>query len=215
MGDNRRYEYRPGSQARRAEFGAIAEWVPPGAKVLDLGCGDGTLLELLVEKRKVRGEGMELTPSGVEVCRNKGLEVRQGRIDEKLPWADDAFDIALCNVTLQMVMYPEKLLTEMARIAPKQIISFPNFANLKNRLELMFLGRMPRAMLFGHFWWNTGHIHQLSLNDFKDLLPSAHLRVSRARYFGRMAIPGLVHCIPNLLTTLAIMETVRWPRFSA
>jgi methionine biosynthesis protein MetW len=206
VGDNRRYEYRPGSQARRAEFGAIAEWVPPGAKVLDLGCGDGSLLELLLKKRKVRGEGMEVAPSGVEVCRNKGLEVRQGRIDEKLPWADDAFDIALCNVTLQMVMYPEKLLTEMARVAPKQIVSFPNFANLKNRLELMFLGRMPRAMLFGHFWWNTGHVHQLSLKDFKDLLPQLGLNIRREVHLGRMPLKKLA---PNLLATLGIFELAR------
>jgi methionine biosynthesis protein MetW len=206
VGDNRRYEYRPGSQARRAEFGAIAEWVPPGAKVLDLGCGDGSLLELLLKKRKVRGEGMEVAPSGVEVCRNKGLEVRQGRIDEKLPWGDDAFDIALCNVTLQMVMYPEKLLTEMARVAPKQIVSFPNFANLKNRLELMFLGRMPRAMLFGHFWWNTGHVHQLSLKDFKDLLPQLGLNIRREVHLGRMPLKKLA---PNLLATLGIFELAR------
>ena len=206
MGDNRSYEYQPGSQACRKEFATLVEWVPRGARVLDLGCGDGSLLKLLVEKRNVHAEGMEVSPSGVEVCRGRGLEVREGRIDERLPWANDAFDIALCNVTLQMVMYPEKLLKEMARVAPQQIVSFPNFANLKNRLELMFLGRMPRAMLFGHFWWNTGHIHQLSLKDFKGLLPQLGLAVRREVYLGRMPFKGLA---PNLLATLGIFVLAR------
>ena len=206
MGDNREYEYTADRSAHREEFSKIVDWIPEGSRVLDLGCGEGSLLKLLVERKKAQVEGIEISPSGVEVCKSKGLEVRQGKIDEGLPWADGAFDIAVCNVTLQMVMYPEKLLSEMGRVATRQIVSFPNFANLRNRLELFFFGRMPRAMLFGHTWWNTGHIHQLSLRDFKELIKKTGLKIKRSAYFGRLAIPGVVRLAPNLLSTIAMHE---------
>ena len=165
-----------------------------------------------MEKKKAQVEGIEISPSGVEVCRSKGLKVRQGRIDEGLPWADDAFDIAVCNVTLQMVMYPEKLLSEMGRVATRQIVSFPNFANIRNRLELFLYGRMPKAMLFGHTWWNTGHIHQLSIQDFKELVKGIELEIKKSAYFGRLAMHGLASLAPNLLSTIAMFELLKISR---
>lgn len=208
MGDNREYDYKADRSAHREEFSKIIDWIPEGSRVLDLGCGEGSLLKLLVERKKAQVEGIEISPSGVEVCRSKGLKVQQGRIDEGLPWVDDAFDYAVCNVTLQMVMYPEKLLSEMGRVATRQIVSFPNFANLRNRLELIFFGRMPRAMLFGHAWWNTGHIHQLSISDFKELVKKTKLEIKRSAYFGRLAMPGLASLAPNLLSTIAVFDLV-------
>ena len=85
----------------------IVDWIPKGFRVPDLGCGEGSGLGLLVQRKKAQVKVIQISPSGAEVCRSKGLKVRQGRIDEGLPWVDDAFDIAVCNVTLQMVMYPE------------------------------------------------------------------------------------------------------------
>ena len=208
MGDNREYEYKADRSAHREEFSKIVDWIPEESRVLDLGCGEGSLLKLLVERKKAQVEGIEISPSGVEVCRSKGLKVRQGRIDEALPWEDDAFDYAVCNVTLQMVMYPEKLLSEMSRVATSQIVSFPNFANIRNRLELLLFGRMPKAMLFGHTWWNTGHIHQLSIADFKELVKKTGLEIKKSAYFGRLAIPGVVSLSPNLLSTIAMFELV-------
>jgi methionine biosynthesis protein MetW len=212
MGDNRKYEYKANRSAHRDEFSKIVDWIPEGTRVLDLGCGEGSLLKLLVEKKKTQVEGIEISPSGVEVCRSKGLKVRQGRIDEALPWADDAFDYAVCNVTLQMVMYPEKLLSEMGRVATRQIVSFPNFANIRNRIELLFNGRMPRSMLFGHCWWNTGHIHQLSIGDFKELVKNTGLEIKRSAYFGRLADLGLASLAPNLLSTIAMFELLKISR---
>ena len=209
MGDNREYEYTADRSAHREEFEKIVDWIPEGSRVLDLGCGEGSLLKLLVERKKAQVEGIEISPSGVEVCRSKGLKVRQGRIDEGLPWADDAFDYAVCNVTLQMVMYPEQLLSEMGRVATRQIVSFPNFANLRNRVELFLYGRMPRAMLFGYTWWNTGHIHQLSIQDFKELVKGIGLEIKKSAYFGRLAIPGVVRLAPNLLSTIVLNELVK------
>ena len=214
MGDNRKYEYKANRSAHREEFSKIVDWIPEGSRVVDLGCGEGSLLKLLVEKKKVTVEGIEISLSGVEVCKSKGLEVRQGRIDEGLPWVDDAFDYAVCNVTLQMVMYPEKLLSEMSRVATRQIVSFPNFANIRNRLELFLFGRMPKAMLFGHTWWNTGHIHQLSIADFKELVKKTGLEIKKSAYFGRLAIPGVVSLSPNLLSTIAMFELVNPKKYN-
>lgn len=209
MGDNRAYHYAPDSRAERQEYATILDWIPEGCRVLDLGCGEGSLLQALIRKKKIQAEGMELSPSGVEVCRSRGLAVRQGRIDETLPWVDDSFDYAICNVTLQMVVYPERLLTEMARVARRQIVSFPNFGNLRNRLDLLFFGRMPRAMLFGHSWWNTGHIHQLSVKDFEEILPRVGLQALAQAYLGRLMIPAMGNLAPNLFSTLALFMTTR------
>lgn len=206
MGDNRAYQYAQDSRAERKEYATIQDWIPEGCRVLDLGCGDGSLLQALIREKKIQAEGMEISASGVEACRAKDLTVRQGRIDQTLPWEDDSFDVAVCNVTLQMVMYPERLLSEMSRVARRQIVSFPNFGNLRNRFELLFFGRMPRAMLFGHSWWNTGHIHQLSFHDFETLLPRLGLRIVRRAHFGRLMVPGLGRLAPNLLATLGLFE---------
>lgn len=139
--------------------------------MLDLGCGNGSLLQLLNDKGKCsRAVGIEISETGVEMSRKKGLEVIMGEIDERLPFGDNEFDYALCNVTIQMVMYPEVLLKEMKRVARKLIISFPNFGFYRNRLDMLLKGRMPQPMIFGYKWYNTGHIHQLSIADFKELL---------------------------------------------
>lgn len=170
LNDNRNYDFAHAPDDERKEFSLIAGLVPPGSSVVDLGCGNGSLLRKLEREKQVRGCGIELSKSGVRVCNEKGLNVRQGRIDEPLPFRDNEFEYALCSVTIQMVMYPEVLLREMKRIARYQILSFPNFGFYKNRLDMFFNGRMPKPMLFGYRWHSTGHIHQLSMTDFLDLV---------------------------------------------
>lgn len=168
--DNRSYRYSHASTESRAEFDSIIEMVEPNSRVIDLGCGSGVLLRRLIEERKASGKGIELSPSGVQVARSWGLDVVEGRIDERLSIDDDQFDYAICNVTLQMVLYPEVLLREMKRIARYQIVSFPNFGFYKNRFDLLLNGRMPRPMLFDYSWYATGHIHQLSIADFQQIV---------------------------------------------
>ncbi len=170
INDNRSYDYANHPELDRHEYSIIIDLVKQGSRVIDLGCGNGTLLSRLKKEKNVVEAGMELSESGVSVCKQKGLNVQYGRIDERLPFNDNTFDYAICNVTIQMVMYPEILLKEMKRISRCQIISFPNFAFWRNRVELLFCGRMPRKMLFGYSWYSTGHIHQLSPDDFRTLV---------------------------------------------
>ncbi len=127
MNDNRNYDYITYPEEQRTEYDIIAGWVPEGAKVVDLGCGNGALMQLLQSAKQCSCYGVELSDSGVKACLQKGLQVQQGSIDSELPFPDNSFDIAICNVTIQMVLYPEILLKEMKRISRSQIISFPNF----------------------------------------------------------------------------------------
>lgn len=168
--DNRNYNYSGFEVVERKEYEVISNWVTQNSTVIDLACGNGTLLEKLKKEKAISGKGIELSDSGIDICRAKHLEVQKGSIDQKLPFTDNAFDYAICNVTIQMVMYPEILLSEMKRVARYQIISFPNFGHYKNRIDLTLNGRMPKPMLFGYKWYSTGHIHQVSIKDFHELI---------------------------------------------
>ena len=170
MNDNRNYDFSSGYSEPRAEYEIIKQFVPENAKVIDLACGDGRLLDILKKEKKISEFGIEISDSGVELCQAKGLNVRKGRIDSILEVNENEFDISICNVTIQMLLYPEIFLREMKRISRIQIISFPNFAFIKNRFEMLFLGRMPKRMLYGYSWFDTGHIHQLSIIDFYELV---------------------------------------------
>jgi methionine biosynthesis protein MetW len=209
---NRDYDYSSQPLTQRPEFETIARLVPQGARVIDLACGNGSLLELLAARCGARGFGIERSGSGVEQARAKGLEVVRGDVDQ--PWpslADDSFDVAICNVTIMMVMYPEVLLREMGRIAPISIVSFTNFAFVVNRFELLLTGRMPRHGLYGHSWYDTGCIHQLSLRDFDELCGQVGLRVRRAvmsSHPSRLR-RALASAVPNLLASTPVLELER------
>lgn len=205
--DNRNYDYTKHPDSERVEYPVIAGMVKPNSRVIDLGCGNGALLALLKKEKNVIEYGLEISESGVEVCQARGLNVRYGRIDERLPFADNSFDFAICNVTIQMVMYPEILLKEMKRIAKYQIVSFPNFAFWRNRFDLMFNGKMPRPMLFNYSWYNTGHLHQLSFADFAQLVNDVGGLKVVARKFNEQNDPlrkMLASMFPDLFYLLGI-----------
>lgn len=206
--DNRNYDYSNVFSEEREEYKLICDLVEPNKTVIDLACGNGSLLEKLIKEKKVTCEGIELSDSGVEVCKVKGLKVHKGRIDEKLPFEDNSFDYSICNVTIQMVMYPEVLLSEMKRISKYQIVSFPNFAHYKNRLDMLFRGRMPKPMLFGYKWYSTGHIHQLSIKDFYELVEGiGKLKVLKEVYIsGENSIKKIATSFfPNLFAPIILL----------
>ena len=208
MNDNRNYSYGKDNQTcNRHEYLYIQRWVTEGAKVIDLGCGNGSLLSILKEKKGITEFGIEISESGVNACRTRGINARTGRIDVELTDIEDSsFDYAVCNVTIQMVMYPETLLKEMKRISKYQIISFPNFAYIFNRIELLLYGRMPRKLLGGYSWHDTGHIHQFSIKDFKDTISNlTGLKINKSHYYGGLGKLNIM--CPNLLASSAIFMT--------
>lgn len=208
INDNRSYDFALAPDGGRKEFNIITELIPNNSTVIDLGCGNGTLLQQLQKNRSAVVRGIELSSSGVEICQKKGLDVIQGRIDERLPFPDNSFQYAICNVTIQMVLYPEVLLREMKRIARYQIVSFPNFAFYRNRLQFMTHGAMPTAMLFGYRWFNTGHIHQLSLLDFRSLVQQMGGLTERGLYTvpdNNVIKQKFIDAFPNLFMLLPIV----------
>ena len=170
--DNRNYNYSSLEQEEREEYKYVIEFIELHSRVIDLGCGNGSLMKKLAQEKNVDIRGIDISESAVEVCRMKGLKAERGEIDKPLNISNNSFDYSICNVTMQMVMYPEVLLKEMKRISKYQVISFPNFAFYKNRLDLLLYGRMPKPMLPDHSWYNTGHIHQFSVKDFFELINS-------------------------------------------
>jgi methionine biosynthesis protein MetW len=196
MNDNRNYQFGPNSVARRDEYPIIANWIPPGSSVVDLGSGDGSLLALLT-KKGVEGEGVEISETGVAAAAKKHVKSRVGRIDVPLAYADHQFEYAICNVTIQMVMYPEVLMHEMQRIAKFQIWTFPNFAFLPNRLDLLLNGRMPQVMIPGYQWYSTGHIHQLSVRDFQTLAGEVGLEIVDSHHLGPQKLRLKFFNLPN------------------
>lgn len=205
MSDNRNYCWDNEQIILRPEYSFILNWISAGVKVIDLGCGNGSLLRILREKKNIEAFGIEISDTGVDVCKKNGINVKQGRIDVELKdISDNYFDFAICNVTIQMLIYPEITLREMKRISKYQIVSFPNFAFLFQRLELIFNGRMPRKLLYGYDWYSTGHLHQLSIKDFKNTAVMLGMKIKNAVYLiGRHKMPVCI--MPNLFATEAIL----------
>ena len=156
--------------AARTDLLLVADMVEADSRVLDLGCGDGALLHLLAATRRVDGRGLELSQKGVNDCVAKGLSVIQGDADTDLAaYPDDAFDYVILSQTLQATRRPRDVLENMLRIGRRAIVSFPNFAHWRIRLELALQGRMPITEHLPSSWYETPNIHFCSIRDFMDL----------------------------------------------
>lgn len=186
--------------ALRADLRRIAEIVPAGARVLDVGCETGDLLAFLARAKNVDARGIELSPSGVSACVAKGLSVVQGDGDTDLDaYPDDAFDYVILSETLQAMHRPRHVLGEMLRIGRHAIVSFTNYANWRARLDLLFRGRTPHAP--DQPWYDSPDIHPCTLWDFEALCRRMDLRVLERtclRPTGEAA-PLANRVLPNLL----------------
>jgi methionine biosynthesis protein MetW len=168
----------PAEAARREDFRAILGLVKPGARVLDIGCGEGALLELLGHQKQVDGRGLEIQPANVALCLARGLAVVQGDADHDLDdFPTRAFDYAILSQTLQTVRQPRHVLSELLRVAERAIVSFPNFGHWRVRWSLMIRGRMPMTGALPQAWWETENIHLCTLRDFTQLCEALDLSI--------------------------------------
>jgi methionine biosynthesis protein MetW len=192
----------------RVDHKIIAELIDNGSRVLDLGCGDGSLLKFLVTEKSVIGRGVEITEEGMEICVSKGLSVLHGDIDEGIrDYRDGFFDYVVLSQTLQVVHRPKFVIKEMLRAGKKAIVSFPNFGNWQVRLDLLFSGRMPKSDVLPFEWYDTPNIHLCTIKDFRVLCSEMGIRIEREIYLKNQDTENtglLVRVAPNLFAGIAI-----------
>ena len=165
----------------RVDLLLVADMVEAKSRVLDVGCGDGTLLRLLAEEKGVDARGIELSQRGVNDCVAKGLSVIQGDADTDLAdYPDNAFDYVILSQTLQATRQPRTVLEHMLRIGRHAIVSFPNFGHWRIRLQLFFGGHMPHTDNLPYAWWETPNIHFCSIKDFRELCRAVGAKMEQA-----------------------------------
>jgi methionine biosynthesis protein MetW len=169
------------SAGARVDLLFVAEMVERGARVLDVGCGDGELLRILQDRRDVDGRGIELSREGVNECVAKGLAVIQGDADTDLvDYPTDAFGYVILSQTLQATRRPRHVLEQMLRIGRRAIVSFPNFGHWHIRLQILLAGRMPQTDNLPYSWYETPNIHFCTIKDFRGLCKVVNARMERA-----------------------------------
>ena len=195
----------------RADLEIIQEWIKPGSRLLDLGCGDGELLRYLSDHRKVTGYGLEIDPEKINACIERGVNVLEQNLDTGLSnFGDNSFDSVLMTQALQAVHYPDQVLEEMLRIGREAILTFPNFAHWRCRLYLGTKGRMPVSEFMPYTWYNTPNIHFCTFKDFEDLCRQRSIRIlDRLVVDQAPQSTWLSGLWPNLLGEIAIYRVTR------
>jgi methionine biosynthesis protein MetW len=186
----------------RPDHRVISEWIEPGARVLDLGCGDGELMELLSQRKETRVQGIELDEKAIWECVRKGLSVCQGDIETGLAeYPDHCFDYVILNQSLQEVRKASFLLREALRVGNRAIVGFPNFAHIGARVSLFFGGRAPMTPSLPYRWYDTPNVRFLSIADFRVFCAEMGFTVEKAAF---LSGPEAIAFWPNLRALSAI-----------
>jgi methionine biosynthesis protein MetW len=192
--------------AARPDFAAIAAWIPKGASVLDLGCGDGSLLRFLRDTREVRGYGVEISDANIVACIKNGVNVIQGDLDSGLSGFETlSFDYVILSQTLQATRHTEALVQEILRVGRAGIVSFPNFGYWRNRLKIL-RGNMPVSRELPYQWYDTPNVHLCTLHDFEDFCAIQKVQVLNRRV---MTGGSEVKVLPNLFGSTAVYRFQR------
>ena len=199
----------------RADLDIISGWIQPGTKVLDLGCGDGTLLAHLRDQYHVLGYGLEIDLFNIEVCVEKNINVIQANLNHGLKsyFADKRFDCVIMSQTLQATEQPDLLIEEMLRVGAEGIVTFPNMAHWSARLQLGLQGIMPVTKNLPNQWFNTPNVHLCTLNDFEKLCLKHDIQILERAVVDHSHKKGgwLTNLFPNLLGEIAIYRFCRNP----
>lgn len=199
----------PASLSARPDFVAIAKWIKPKAQVLDLGCGDGSLLRHLKQARGVTGYGIEIDDAKVRACVKNGVNVLQNDLESGLSgFESDSFDYVILSLTLQAVRHTERIVRDMLRVGREGIVTFPNFGYWTHRLQIIS-GRMPVSKDLPFQWYDTPNIHLSTIKDF-EIFCGAH----DVRILERVVMDAgrPVRWLPNLLGSLAVYRFDKGPR---
>ena len=195
----------------RSDFAIISDWIKPGHRMLDLACGDGTLLSALAREKQVRGLGLEINPQDIERCIEKGVNVIEQNLDCGLGnFRDNSFDTVVMTQALQALRFPHLVLDEMLRVGRECIVTFPNFGHWRCRLYLSTRGRMPVSKFMPYTWYDTPNIHFCTFRDFEDLCRQKQLKI-----LDRMVVDNAhkrgwkSRLFPNLMGEIAIYHLTR------
>ncbi|MEI6545671.1 MAG: methionine biosynthesis protein MetW [Burkholderiales bacterium] len=185
----------------RPDLAAIADWIAPGSRVLDLGCGDGALLDHLQHAKGCSGYGVEIDDAQVLACAHRGVDVIQQNIEAGLDmFAGSRFDVVVLSMAIQATQHTERVLREMSQVGLEGIVSFPNFGHWAHAVSIL-RGRMPMSREMPYQWYDTPNLHLSTLLDFEDLLDKLGLVVTRHGY---MANGQPIRFLPGLRCTQAI-----------
>ncbi|MCK7599100.1 methionine biosynthesis protein MetW [Microbulbifer sp. CAU 1566] len=195
----------------RKDLDIIHNWIPARSRVLDLGCGDGALLERLAKEKKVSGYGLEIDPDQIQKCVERGVSVVEQNLDKGLSnFGDQSFDTVVMTQALQTLRSPHLVVEEMLRVGRECIITFPNFGQWKARWHLAFSGRMPVSDLLPYEWYDTPNIHFCTFRDFEVLCKEHGWQILHRQVVSESTVSGVLKdLLPNLFGETAIYHLTR------